>query len=91
MGRGTSILTVTYIDRCQDKATCEFDPSLIISHVDPSNNSTSLSYNYVFEWAQVSISKDALNCPKNAIKSNDSCYRVSRITLVYSHIHADLC
>ena len=85
--RFISILTIEYWYRCQDKATCQFDPSLILSHVGPPNNLISPPKpNYVFEWTQESISADSFNCTKYATKSHGSCYRVSYTSLNWSHI-----
>lgn len=65
--------------RCQFKTSdCQFDSSLIMSHVGQSNVTLALPKHYVFEYESVAIDSEAFSCDRSfqSVFEHDSCYRV---------------
>jgi hypothetical protein len=67
--------------RCQFKINaCEFDSSLILSHVGQSlAQPETLPGNYVFESSVVTDQQKTFQCPAQSVMDSGTCYRVHPI------------
>ncbi|XP_032778359.2 adhesion G protein-coupled receptor L3 [Daphnia magna] len=69
---------------CQFKTSdCQFDSSLIMSHVGQSNVTLALPKHYVFEYESVAIDSEAFACDRSfqSVFEHDSCYRLTPVNL----------
>ncbi|KAI9565575.1 hypothetical protein GHT06_009367 [Daphnia sinensis] len=69
---------------CQFKTSdCQFDSSLIMSHVGQSDVTLALPEHYVFEYKSVSIDRGAFVCNHStqSVLEQDSCYRLTPTNL----------